>query len=216
MTHVKAGRDIARERVVAIERDGTKDPMMMARRLACSNDYRAMHNAFNDAACDLGIVDTLDQDVALCAEPIHGSNLLQGASHRPCLLAAVDKLTIVFWSEEFQDVRDEHNRAWSVATLFEGEAQSFLAVIENSAVARFAIAHHPLTLIVSAHEEVRVGTRARSRCNRTRKAGPVGVHLLKPFGYMRLCASISSSALRILDSKSASNTVAKSDLRLRD
>ena len=75
MRNVKAGRDLAGERVVAIERDRAEDAMMMPGRLACGDDCRSVIDGLNDAAGDGGVGDALDQNVALCAQTDHGSNL---------------------------------------------------------------------------------------------------------------------------------------------
>src|SRR5262249_13543500 len=62
---------IARELVVTKERDRTKDPMMMPRRLACSDRCGSAGDAFHDATRDLGFIDEFDQNVALCTQPNH-------------------------------------------------------------------------------------------------------------------------------------------------
>src|SRR6516225_5649685 len=50
MADVKRGGDIACESLVTIESDRTKDPMMVARRLACSDDCRSIGYTFHDAS----------------------------------------------------------------------------------------------------------------------------------------------------------------------
>ena len=75
MRNVKTGRDLTRECVVAIERDRAEDAVMMPGRLACGDDRRPFIDGLEDAAGHGGVVDALDQDVALCAQTDHGSNL---------------------------------------------------------------------------------------------------------------------------------------------
>ena len=118
MTHIKPGRNIARERIVTIERDGTHDSMMMARRLARTDEDGSIDYVLNDGAGDLDVVDTLDQNVALCAEPSHESNLFQGAKHRASLLDDIGRHCSLFLQEVLQN--NSHYRTRSVVLLVEG------------------------------------------------------------------------------------------------
>ena len=71
MTNVKARRDFARQSIVAIERDRAKDPVSMSGRLAFGDDHRSISGGLGNSTRLLGVVDLLNQYVALDPQTGH-------------------------------------------------------------------------------------------------------------------------------------------------